>query len=150
MALQDDPARLDIANYPMRYTSRVLFADMDGFRHLNNVAIARFFEEGRAMCMIEAFGVDCMLNPRDGRIMLFASAVIDYIAQAYYPGEVEVGTAILRVGNSSFQLGHAAFQNGKCFALSNGILVNSLHGKAEPLTGEERAVLARFAFGDGG
>lgn len=45
MALRDDPARLDIANYPMRYTSRVLFADMDGFRHLNNVAIARFFEE---------------------------------------------------------------------------------------------------------
>jgi len=150
MALQDDPARLDIANYPVRCTTRALFADMDGFRHLNNVAIARYIEEGRVTCMIEAFGTGFMLNPPDGRIMLLASAVIDYIAQAYYPGEVEVGTAVLRVGNSSFQIGHAAFQKGKCFALSNGVMVNSLHGKSAPLTPEDRAALTRFAFGNGG
>jgi len=149
MALQEDPARLDIANYPLRYTSRVLFADMDGFRHLNNVAIARFFEEGRAACSIEAFGMDSMLNPGDGRIMLLASNIIDYIAQAYYPGEVEVGTALLRVGNSSFLLGQAAFQNGKCFALANGTTVKALHDKAAPLTEEERAQLQRFAFRGG-
>jgi len=63
MALHDDPARLDIGNYPLRYTSRALFADMDGFRHINNVAIARFFEEGRAAGIIEAFGLDSLLNP---------------------------------------------------------------------------------------
>ncbi len=146
MALHDDPARLDIANYPLRYTSRVLFADMDGFRHLNNVAIARFFEEGRAAGMIEAFGIESLLNPPEGRIMLLASNTIDYIAQAYYPGEVEVGSSILRVGGSSFLLAQAAFQNGKCFALANGTMVKALHNKADPLTEDERAKLHGFAF----
>jgi len=149
MALQDDPARLDIANYPLRFTSRVLFADMDSFRHVNNVAIARYIEEGRAACLIEVFGTDALVNPSSERLMLFASGVIDYIAQAYYPGEVEVGTAILRAGKSSFQFGHAAFQNGKCFALADGVMVKAPHGKAAPLTAEERAALLRFNFGGG-
>lgn len=149
MALHDDPARLDIANYPLRYTSRVLFADMDGFRHLNNVAIARLFEEGRAAGIIEAFGLDSLLNPPEGRMMLLASNVIDYIAQAYYPGDVEVGSSILHVGSSSFLLAQAAFQNDKCFALANGTMVKALHNKADPLTEDERAQLHRFAFKGG-
>jgi acyl-CoA thioester hydrolase len=149
MALHDDPARLDIGNYPLRYTSRVLFADMDGFRHINNVAIARFFEEGRAAGIIEAFGLDSLLNPPEGRTMLLASNAIDYIAQAYYPGDVEVGSSILRVGSSSFLLAQAAFQNDKCFALANGTMVKALHDKADPLTKEERTQLLRFAFKGG-
>jgi acyl-CoA thioester hydrolase len=148
MALKDEPARQVLANYPHHFTNRVLFADMDGFRHLNNVAIARFFEEGRAALMMEAFGLK-MLPDAAGPTILVASFAVDYLAQAYYPGMVEVGSAILRVGTSSVQMAHAAWQAGKCFALAHGVLVKTVADRAAPLTETEKAQLARFAFAGG-
>jgi acyl-CoA thioester hydrolase len=148
MALKDEPARQVLTNYPHRFTNRVLFADMDGFRHLNNVAIARFFEEGRAALLIEAFELKMLPDPI-GPAILVASFTIDYLAQAYYPGTVEVGSAILRVGTSSVQMAHAAFQAGKCFAVANGVLVKTVADRAAPLTEAEKAKLGRFTFGNG-
>jgi hypothetical protein len=53
VAMKDDPRRRDPAAYPWRVTLDTRFADMDVNRHLNNVAITRFFEETRIRFNVE-------------------------------------------------------------------------------------------------
>lgn len=48
MGLKDDPMRLIRDLYPMRFITRILYSDMDAFRHLNNGATGRYLEEGRS------------------------------------------------------------------------------------------------------
>ncbi|MDB5446674.1 MAG: hypothetical protein JWQ97_1991, partial [Phenylobacterium sp.] len=46
--LADEAWRLTLEAYPRAVDLRCAYADVDSFQHLNNVALARFFEEGRA------------------------------------------------------------------------------------------------------
>src|SRR5437764_1817097 len=123
MTIKDDPGRLAVDTYPLRFDLRILYADMDAFRHLNNGATGRYFEDGRASFNIEVFGPACMIDPPPGRQLLFANVVIDFVRQAHYPGRVEIATGCSRLGNSSYVLSQAAFQNGECFALADAVMV---------------------------
>lgn len=122
---------------------------MDAFRHLNNGATSRYFEEGRAELNMRLFGVESMIDPPDGLQILFANAEIDYIAQAHYPGSVELASAVGRVGSSSWTVVQAAFQDGVCFALGQAIMVKARHGRSEALTPPERALFHEFMLETG-
>ncbi|MDO7842157.1 acyl-CoA thioesterase [Sphingomonas immobilis] len=142
MALKDTPARLLIETYPLRFTTRILYADMDAFRHLNNGATGRYLEEGRADLNMRVFGRECMIDPPGGLQILFANVTIDYIRQAHYPGEVEVLTGIAKVGGSSYVLAQAARQHGECFALAEAVMVKAIDGASSRLSDAERAAMA--------
>lgn len=139
MQQKDDPTRRDISCYSRRFTQRILYSDMDSLRHLNNGATARYFEEGRADVNMSVFGTECMTDPQDSLQILFANVQIDYVAQAHYPGTVEITSAVGRIGSSSWTIVQAAFQNGTCFALSHSVMVKARNGKSEPLSEQERA-----------
>jgi len=141
VALKDDPARLLVDSYPLRFGTRILYSDMDAFRHLNNGATGRYLEEGRADLNIRVFGVECMIDPPGGLQLLFATVTIDYVRQAHYPGEVEVCTGVARVGGSSYVLAQAAFQKGECFALAEAVMVKAIEGKPTRLSDAERAAI---------
>ena len=143
MAIRDDQARLRPETYPHHFEQRALFADMDAFRHLNNGAATRYFEEGRASLNAGVFGVAALVDPPNGLQLLFATVVTDYLAQAHYPGTVTVCSGIAKVGRTSWTFAHAAFQDGVCFALSESVVVKSHHGKPEPLSDGERAEMAK-------
>lgn len=144
MALKDDAARLDITAYPQRFRTRILYSDMDAFRHLNNGATGRYLEEGRSALNMEVFGADCMIDPPGGLQLLFATTTIDYLQQAHYPGEVEVATGILRIGTSSYVVAQATFQDGGCFALAEAVLVKAIDGRPVPLAAVEREKMQRM------
>lgn len=108
------------ASYPWRHEQQTRFADMDVNGHLNNVAIARFFEEGRVR-----FNWDTKLalggeRPR----FMVAHVAIDYVAEGEYPEGVTIGYGIVSEGNSSFRIGMALFQAGRCIAISDAVLVH--------------------------
>lgn len=142
-----DPARLDPAYYPLRFVHRILYADMDGFRHLNNGATGRYFEEGRAALNMRIFGADCMIDPKGGLQLLFASQTTDFLRQAHYPGVVEIGTGIAKLGTSSYRLMQGAFQNGECFALGEVAMVKAIDGRPAPISDDERALAQALMFG---
>ncbi len=144
--MKSDPTRRLAERYPLRFFTRVLYADMDGFRHLNNGATGRYLEEGRASLNIILFGREQMIDPPAGRQLLLAGFAIDFIAQAHYPGDVEIGTAIARIGNSSYKVVQAAFQNGRCFALGEGTMVKAIGGRPAALDDTERAAMALHLF----
>jgi acyl-CoA thioester hydrolase len=111
----------------------VRFSDQDGVGHINNVAVAAYVETGRV-----AFGHDLRTTFDAGAGFILARLVIDYRAQAHYPGDVRIGTRLLRVGNSSFTVGHGVFVADLCIATAEGVLVFVEDGRPAPIAGELR------------
>jgi acyl-CoA thioester hydrolase len=144
--LAEQADRLDAGNYPVRFAYRTLYSDMDPNRHLNNGAFGRLFEEGRADLHYRVIGMAA-----DGLILLLATITIEFLREGRYPGSVEVASAVLRVGGSSYVLAQAAFQDQACVALADCVMVKASRGGPVPLTETERGLLTGLAFrGDPG
>jgi acyl-CoA thioester hydrolase len=54
---------------------------------------------------------------------VLAHLSIDFLGEIRWPGEVEIGTAIAAVGNSSLKVHQALFVNGVCAATAENTLV---------------------------
>ena len=108
--MKPEPYRLHRAAYP--YFRRVIarFSDMDSEGHLNNVALAAFYEDGRVSFLRGLAG--------DARGTLFrfviANISISYLAEAHYPGDYDVGLGVAKLGNTSFGVGCGLFIGDTC------------------------------------
>ena len=140
--LSEQAARLDVGAYPVRFAYRTPFSDIDANRHLNNVTYGRLFEEGRLELHRRVFG----LPGTPGLTMMLANITIEFLAEARYPGSVEVASAVTGIGGSSFTLGQATYQDEKCVALADCVMVKAVAGRPVPLTETERESLAGLAF----
>ncbi len=88
------------------------FSDQDSMGHINNVSYAAFIEAGRNAYVTQ------YLKPEThpGIDFVLARVLIDYRAEMHYPGTVDVGTCIKRIGNSSITIGTGVFLDGKLYA----------------------------------
>lgn len=144
---RDDPTLRVQRNYPLQFTTRALYSDMDAFRHVNNIAFSRWFEEARADLNMRAFGARAIVDPPAGSQILLASTHIDYLAPVSYPRMVEIRTAVTRLGMTSYVICHALFADADCAAIGQTVMVKALDGRPAPLSTDERAVLEFYAFG---
>ena len=140
--LAGQAGRLDAESYPVRFAYRTLYGDLDPNGHLNNGAFGRLFEEGRADLHHRVMDIPAA----DGLILLLATITIEFLREGRYPGSVEVASAVLRVGGSSYVLAQAAFQDGACVALADCVIVKASRDGPVPLTETERELLAGLAF----
>ncbi len=115
-------------------------ADTDQFRHVNNAAIATFFEEAR----MAVFMQDALVDSMKDRHVVVAHLAIDFIAEVMYPGELDVGTMPVRTGNTSFELAQALYANGKLCARASAtcVLMDAKTGRPAPLPAVFRERLA--------
>jgi len=144
--LRDESARLKLGSYPRTVEIRTIYGDVDSFQHLNNVALARFFEEGRAVLNMELFGVETVVRPTAGVQLLFASVAIEHLAQGTYPGSVTVATGISAIGRSSFSQSAAIFQGETCLAVCEAATVYAVDGKGQALPDSVRSALSKISF----
>lgn len=98
------------------------FGDIDGLRHVNNNTLGTWFEMGRTE-LFKIFTPDLNLDYDVWRLIL-VHADYDYLAQMFFDGEVEIRTYILKIGNSSFTVGHEAWQNGELKAKGTCVLIH--------------------------
>lgn len=119
------------------------FSDMDRMQHINNLAVGDFFETARVGFREE---IHPPLDISSGVGIVIRRITVEYIGQAHYPGEVAVGTRVLRLGRSSYTLGHAAFQDGRCFATCELISVyaDARAGKSLPIPESLRKALEAY------
>jgi acyl-CoA thioester hydrolase len=108
--------------YPFRVEILARYADVDPLWHINNVAIAQYYEEARVSTTRRIMGEARIPTGPDLRLLL-ARQSIDYLREAGYPGKLTVGVGVLRIGNSSYTLGMAMFQDGRCVSVSDAVLV---------------------------
>ena len=108
--------------YPFKVEILARYADVDPLWHINNVAIAQYYEEARVSTTRRIMGGGRIPTGPDLRLLL-ARQSIDYLREAGYPGKLTVGVGVLRIGNSSYTLGMAMFQDGGCVSVSDAVLV---------------------------
>ena len=98
----------------------IRFSDQDSLGHINNVALSQYFEVSRT-----AFVYDVIRHAQmEGEIeFILARVVIDFVSELHYPGMVDVGGRLIRVGNKSLTSGYGIFSGDRCIATSQAVNV---------------------------
>jgi acyl-CoA thioester hydrolase len=120
-------------------------ADTDQFRHVNNAAISTFLESAR----MEILERDSLKASLTGRTVVVAHLSIDFLKEIYFPGAIEIGSATLKVGRTSFQLVQGLFVGAEClvFALATCVLLDTERGKPTPIPEPVRSHLRKGLVG---
>ena len=128
--------------YPSWTNSTIRYSDLDPNGHVNNGAVNAFFEDGR-IC----FRNEQMLQLGDDILAGFVLVKfsVNYLAPLFFPGSVDIGTVVTRVGRSSYNLGQGIFDGKKCVATAEVVTVSidSNTKKSQELTHDLRAILER-------
>lgn len=115
------PLRLE--DYPLIATDTIRYADTDRQGHVNNAVFSTFLETGRTQFLVQPD--DPITLP--GCTFVIANLNLDYLAELTWPGEVKIGSAVLKIGGSSIQFAQAIFQSGKPAAAARTVIVQ-VHG----------------------
>jgi acyl-CoA thioester hydrolase len=117
------------------------FGDIDGLGHVNNTVLPIWFEIGRNP-IFRLFSPDLDLSPDVWHLILVRTE-FDFLRQMYFRSEVEIRTFIAKIGNSSFTVGHEAWQEGELKVKGQAVLVyyDFKLQKAIPLPDSAREVL---------
>jgi acyl-CoA thioester hydrolase len=124
-------------DFPHRTVETIRFGDLDRQNHVNNAVFATHFESGRVIILYgEEYG---LIVP--GASFVLAHLSIDFLGEMHWPGEVEIGTAVTRVGRSSLGLDQALFVDGICVATADNtlVLVDQATHKPRPFAPEHAA-----------
>jgi acyl-CoA thioester hydrolase len=134
-----------LEDYPSRTYDKVRYADTDRQGHVNNAAFSTFLETGRVEILYAPEGP----LADEGAAFVIAHASLDYRAELTWPGRVDIGTRVARIGRSSITLEQGLFQVGRCAALAETVIVQMSEAtrRSHPLT--DRAVTRLEAIAAG-
>jgi len=122
--------RQDRAIYPHVFQIQTRYRDEDMLNHVNNIAVAEYYDECRARFMRRIFeGAGEIDRVR----IVTADSRVTYLAEVFHPDMVDIGSGILRIGGSSFEIGQAMFQVGRCVGLCTTTFVQATAEGARPL-----------------
>lgn len=113
-------AVLALADHPHRITETIRFGDTDRLGHVNNAVFATYFEMGRTALF---FDPERPTIPAAGRGFILAHLAIDFRAELRWPGRVDIGTGVVKLGTSSFTLRQAVFKDGMLAATATAVMV---------------------------
>ncbi len=130
---------LRLEDYPIKTYDKIRYADTDRQSHVNNAVFAQFFETGR---------VEILYHHQHALLSQDASFVIvklniDLMAEINWPGQVDIGTGVIRVGNSSVTMVQGLYQNNKLVATAETVIVqvDNKEKTSKPLSEKAKAFL---------
>lgn len=140
----DNLKTLKWEDFPLRTTDKIRYADTDRQGHVNNAVFHTCFETGR---------VELLYDPKkplydpDGSFVI-AHATVDYLGEIQWPGTVEIGTGISRIGTSSIRILQGLFQGSKLVATSETVIVHvdNETKTSKPLSDTTKNVLSQVVF----
>ena len=135
------------SSFPFWSEDHVRFSDLDLNGHVNNVSFAIYCETGRVY-----FRESLTERSKPGHKIDFVvlKLTLTYLHQGFYPGKVDIGTRVLKIGKSSCTLGQGIFCENVCIGIGETIWVytDTIKGKSEPMPGEMRNLLAPYMRGE--
>jgi len=128
-----------LEDYPYRLSDNVRFADLDPNQHVNNAVYASYFETSRVMLVKDLRNG---LMPA-GLSWVLVRLDIHYRAELHWPGTIELGLGVSKLGRTSATFSQVVFSEGKCVAsaTSTTVMVGLESRQPTPLPDE---VIARF------
>jgi acyl-CoA thioester hydrolase len=120
----------------------VRFADLDANQHVNNAVYASYFETGRVTLMKDR---SLGMMP-DGLAWIMVRLDIHFRAELRWPGVIELGLGVSKLGRTSVTFDQVVFSQGRCVASARSItvLIDEATRKPTPLTPEIIANLQRW------
>jgi acyl-CoA thioester hydrolase len=133
-----------LAAFPFQTFDKVRYADTDRQGHVNNAAFSTFIETGR---------VELLYDPSaplaaEERSFVIASLSLRFISEVRWPGRVDIGTGVTKLGTSSLHLHQGLFQDDRCVATADTVIVqvDERTRRSSPLSDEARAFLQRYTM----
>lgn len=126
------PPATERSSYKRWSYDKLRYSDLDRQGHVNNAVYATFFETGRVAFLTE----EALYLREPGSSFVVARIEIDYRGELHYPGTVDIGVRTLAIGRTSFRLGEAVFEGGRCIATAEAVivLVDDATRKPRPLS----------------
>ncbi len=87
----------------------VRFNDVDALQHVNNAVFNTYYEESRLRFLGEYFALNKEFH--EGKSFVMVKSEIEYLEQIKFPDTIEIGTGILKVGNSSIEAFQAIYNS---------------------------------------
>jgi len=112
-----------------RTTLEVRFRDIDAFRHVNNAAFFTYIEQARIRYLIDTLHLEAV----ERLPMILAAVQIDFRSPILFGQEVEIGTRVDWIGNTSFSMSHALHAAGRLVAEAHTVLVAYDYGTERPI-----------------
>lgn len=107
----------------------VRFRDIDAFRHVNNAAFFTYLEQARVRYLIDVLKVEAV----ERLPLILAGVQIDFRSPILFGQEVEIGTRVDWIGNSSFSMSHGMTADGRPVAEARTVLVSYDYQTERPI-----------------
>jgi acyl-CoA thioester hydrolase len=111
---------MDRKQFPYWRREPLRFLDVDAQGHVNNLRIAEIAENSRAFFMRE------IVVPRidaDQQMLVSVKLVLELQREVFYPGELDIGTGLQKLGKSSMEIAQGVFIPDGCAATLSVVLV---------------------------
>jgi acyl-CoA thioester hydrolase len=116
---QPEALHISAWSYSVRSVERLRFADTDLNGHISHPAVAALLQNARALLLADPDG---RLVVRGAR-WVTRSLTIDFLGETFWPGSVEIHTAITRLGTSSLHIQQCLTQEGSDKAKGRAVMV---------------------------
>ena len=131
-----------LEEFPLISTDKLRYGDTDRQGHVNNAVFMTFLETGR---------VEVLHRPNspiydDNAEFVLVNVNLNLQGEIRWPGEVQIGTAVSKIGNTSITLYQQVFQNEICVASAESVVVqmNTTTRKSQALSKTARTSLSAF------
>ena len=122
---------VNLGQFPIKTYEKLRYADTDRQGHVNNAVFSTMLETGR---------VEILYDPKaplasPNCAFVIANQRLNFLSEINWPGRVDIGTRVAKVGRSSITLEQALFQNGRIPATAKTVIVqmNETTRRSEPL-----------------
>ena len=128
--------------FPSISTDKLRYGDTDRQGHVNNAVFMTFLETGRVEVLHRP---NSPIHDNNAEFVL-VNVNLNLQGEIRWPGEVQIGTALSKIGNSSITFHQQMFQNGVCVASADSVVVemNTTKRKSQPLSETARISLSDF------
>lgn len=115
-----DTADIDLTDrnnfaYFTNVTTR--YSDQDELGHINNCSYIAYVEAGR----VQFLGGLLDGDKHPGIDFILARITVNYLREAHYPGIMEIGSRVLKLGTKSMTTGYGLFKDGACVATAESV-----------------------------
>jgi len=131
--------KLKLEDFPYQTHDKVRYGDTDRQGHVNNIHFSEFLETGRVEILYQP------KQPLHGEACSFVIVQnnLSLLNEIHWPGVVQIGTGVVKLGRSSITFHQQLFQNDVVVAVAETVIVHvdNLTHQSTPLSEHAKAVL---------
>jgi len=129
-------------DYPLKTYDKTRYSDTDRQGHINNAVFSVFLETGRVELLYDP---ERPLYDKDSSFVI-VNINLNLLSEITWPGTVEIGSAVSKLGNSSINFVQGLYQNDQLVATAETIIVHVDNStkRSKPLSQETRDHLNQY------